>query len=164
MEMNMSRRKTLIVSVIVTAFVLMIVGGLIGNMSQTSTSAEPATVNAAQTALPQENVPDMPGAPDVTSASTGQITEEQAIQAAAAYLGGGTVAEVELEQERGILAYEVIFTDGNEVYVDAQTGEVLAASNARGNYADDDESDERYEHEADERESHGDGSSVERER
>ncbi|WP_287156373.1 PepSY domain-containing protein [Chloroflexus sp.] len=59
--------------------------------------------------------------------SNNPISEDQAIAAAVAYLGGGTVREVEREYEHGVDAYEVKFSDGSEVYVDAYTGQVVYA-------------------------------------
>ncbi|MGC8800558.1 MAG: PepSY domain-containing protein [Chloroflexus sp.] len=55
------------------------------------------------------------------------IGEDQAIAAATAYLGGGTVAKVKREYEHGVDVYEVKFTDGSEVYVDAYNGQVVYA-------------------------------------
>jgi uncharacterized membrane protein YkoI len=55
------------------------------------------------------------------------ITQEQAIQIASAYLGGGTVVKAERENERGIDVYEIEFADGSEIYVDAVTGQVAYA-------------------------------------
>ncbi|WP_028459502.1 PepSY domain-containing protein [Chloroflexus sp. Y-396-1] len=55
------------------------------------------------------------------------INADQAIAAAVAYMGGGTVAEVKREYEHGVDVYEVKFTDGSEVYVDAYSGQVVYA-------------------------------------
>ncbi|PDW02009.1 PepSY domain-containing protein [Candidatus Viridilinea mediisalina] len=54
-------------------------------------------------------------------------TAEEAAAIALNYRGGGTVRKVELEEERGLLVYEVKFIDGGEVYVDANTGQVVYA-------------------------------------
>ncbi len=60
--------------------------------------------------------------------ATGEhISRAQAIEAARAYAGGGSVRDVHLEDEHGIAAYEVIFTDGKRVYVDATSGQVVYA-------------------------------------
>ncbi|NCC32618.1 MAG: peptidase [Chloroflexia bacterium] len=59
--------------------------------------------------------------------SGGQITAEEAAQAALLYAGGGTVRKTELENERGVLVYEVKFIDESEIYVDATTGQVIYA-------------------------------------
>ncbi len=56
-----------------------------------------------------------------------QISADQAVAAARAYVGGGDVERVKLEEERGALVYEVRFTNDNRVYVDARTGQVLSA-------------------------------------
>jgi uncharacterized membrane protein YkoI len=55
------------------------------------------------------------------------VSHEQAIQAATEYVGGGTVREAELEREDGRQVYEVEFTNGSEVYVDAWSGQVVYA-------------------------------------
>ncbi len=55
------------------------------------------------------------------------VTREQAIQAAVDYLGGGAVTRAELEEEHGLRVYEIKFRDGAEVYVDADTGQVVRA-------------------------------------
>ncbi len=67
--------------------------------------------------------------PNATPVEALQITPEQAITIARDYVGGGTVAEVDLEHEddpRGA-AYEVVFSDESKVFVDATTGEVVYA-------------------------------------
>ena len=55
------------------------------------------------------------------------INEDQAIAAAVAYMGGGTVAKVKREYEHGVDVYEVKFADGSKVYVDAYSGQVVYA-------------------------------------
>ena len=55
------------------------------------------------------------------------INEDQAIAAAVAYMGSGTVAKVKREYEHGVDVYEVKFADGSEVYVDAYSGQVVYA-------------------------------------
>jgi uncharacterized membrane protein YkoI len=55
------------------------------------------------------------------------LSGEQAAQAAVAYRGGGEVREVQLENERGLLVYEVKFSDGAEVFIDAASGQVAYA-------------------------------------
>ncbi|MGQ9775284.1 PepSY domain-containing protein [Chloroflexus sp.] len=64
------------------------------------------------------------------------ISEDQAIAAAVAYLAGGTVEKVKREYEHGVDAYEVKFSDGSEVYVDAYTGQVVYAK-VKNVYGDD---------------------------
>ncbi len=55
------------------------------------------------------------------------ISSDQAIAAATAYLGGGQVVKVEREREHGADVYEVKFSDGSEVYVDAVSGQIVYA-------------------------------------
>lgn len=62
-----------------------------------------------------------------TPATDGAITPEQAAVMARAYVGGGTVREVELDQEHGMRVYEVKFADDSKVYVDVRTGQVVYA-------------------------------------
>ena len=72
-------------------------------------------------------------------AKQAKITQDEAINAALEKVPG-TVEEVELEDEKGTIVYEIelVSTDGteHEVEVDAQTGEVLKVE------ADDDENEE----------------------
>lgn len=55
------------------------------------------------------------------------ISPDTAASAAVAYLGGGTVVKVELEEEHGALVYEVRFANDSRVYVDAYSGSVVYA-------------------------------------
>ncbi|ADC50303.1 MULTISPECIES: PepSY domain-containing protein [Alkalihalophilus] len=58
-----------------------------------------------------------------------KITKEQAVKTALNHVGGGTIDEVELDREDGILVYEIeIEQDGQEVEVDvdAATGEIVS--------------------------------------
>ncbi|WP_322820849.1 PepSY domain-containing protein [Chloroflexus sp.] len=59
--------------------------------------------------------------------SANPISEDQAIAAAVAYLGGGTVNKVKREYEHGVDVYEVKFSDDSKVYVDAYTAQVVYA-------------------------------------
>ncbi|MFQ3631156.1 PepSY domain-containing protein [Roseiflexus sp.] len=67
------------------------------------------------------------------------ISAEQAAQIAIAYRGGGQVREVERENEHGVEAYEVKFTDGAEVYVAASDGAVVYARLDKAEKNDDDD-------------------------
>jgi uncharacterized membrane protein YkoI len=79
----------------------------------------------------------------VAATATGAtIGEAAAIAAATSYLGGGSVRSVELEHERNILVYEVKFTDGSSVYIDAGNGQVAYAKVAGANQNDDDDDDD----------------------
>jgi uncharacterized membrane protein YkoI len=55
------------------------------------------------------------------------ISQDQAIQAAQAYLGGGSVKSVQLQQDNGGQTYQVLFSDNSKVYVDAISGQVVYA-------------------------------------
>jgi uncharacterized membrane protein YkoI len=83
-------------------------------------SPAPASPEASSAPFPS---PSASGAPQ----TPGRITAEQAVAAARAYVGGGTVERVELEEEHGQLVYEVRFTNDSRVYVDAVTGAVVYA-------------------------------------
>ena len=78
-------------------------------------------------------------------AKQAKITQDEAINAALEKVPG-TVEEVELEDEKGTIVYEIelVSTDGteHEVKVDAQTGEVLKVE------ADDDENEEDAQNQA----------------
>lgn len=85
-----------------------------------SPSPAPASPEASSAPFPS---PSASGAPQ----TPGRITAEQAAAAARAYVGGGTVERVELEEEHGQLVYEVRFTNDSRVYVDAVSGAVVYA-------------------------------------
>lgn len=62
---------------------------------------------------------------------TPAISAEEAQKAAEAYANAGTASEVELEDESGRLVYSVEIA-GQEVTVDAMTGEVLGTGSTEG--------------------------------
>lgn len=86
------------------------------------------------------------------------ISAEQAAQIAIAYRGGGEVRKVERENEHGVEAYEVKFTDGAEVYVAASDGAVVYArlDKAKNNDDDDHETKDDSEKEDDDKEKKND--------
>lgn len=67
------------------------------------------------------------GVAPVQTTPTLILNAEQAVNIALAYRGTGSVQEVELKAERGLKVYEVTFTDGDEIYVDATSGQVVYA-------------------------------------
>ena len=69
--------------------------------------------------------------PRPVAAQPTSLTIEQAIQIATDYLGGGVAYEAEIEDEYGVLEYEVGFTNGYKVYVDANSGAVVWARQKR---------------------------------
>lgn len=83
-------------------------------------------------------------AASATQLSSGAaITQDQAVQIAAAYAGQDRVREVELENEHGVPVYEVKFENGAKVYVDASSGQVVYAElQGDSSGGDDDEHDE----------------------
>lgn len=109
---------------------------------QQSLAAQLAPVQGQTQPARQENSPSAPP-------PGGRITAEQAVQVASAYLGGGTAISAKLEREHGVLAYEVEFADGSEVYVDAGTGQAAYAKLARGDRGRRDSRGEQGRHEED---------------
>jgi uncharacterized membrane protein YkoI len=219
----MKQHATLIISFIITAFLLVLIGGVTASLMSSDTSqaeprAAPTTSSAPDAAPPTtSSTPAEPGitadraalialdaavgtrllhdpelvnfegstayevpldqgmvyvdaqtgtilanqasTPAATTPTNGQISRVQAIEIARSYAGGGTVEEAELEREHGTLAYEVEFTDGSEVYVDAASGQVLYAELSRSRSRDDeyehdeeDEEHDEYEHDDDDEE------------
>lgn len=68
------------------------------------------------------------GNKDTSTAENGRISPEQAKEIALDYVGKGYVDDIELENEKGMLLYEVEVEDGDDdidVYIDAYTGEVV---------------------------------------
>lgn len=149
----MSQRMMLMTAAAITAFVLVVVGGLAGRLVP---AAEPAPA-AVATLTPTADSPDIAayqqreaayqqalaeanrrlelanqqlagqaGASAATAADA-QVSAEQAAQVAVTYRGGGQVREVDAEHEHGVAVFEVKFTDGAKVYVDAATGQVAYA-------------------------------------
>ena len=91
--------------------------------------ANQQALTAAQTNLPAA-VPLVTGGSAVApvqSTPTLTLSAEQAATVALAYRGAGSVQGVELKEERGFNVYEVTFTDGGEIYVDATSGQVVYA-------------------------------------
>lgn len=87
---------------------------------------------------PPQPVASVPSSPS----SPGQITAEQAVTAAQAYVGGGVVERVQLEEENGQLVYEVRFTNNSRVYVDPISGRVIYARLEGQNNTPDDDNEE----------------------
>ena len=55
------------------------------------------------------------------------ISQDQAVQSAQAYLGGGVMKSVNLQNDNGAQTYVVQFSDDSKVYVDAVSGVVVYA-------------------------------------
>jgi len=99
------------------------------------------------------------------------ISSDQAIAAATAYLGGGQVVKVEREREHGADVYEVKFSDGSEVYVDAASGQVVYAKVRSAfdqnqtdddNHDDGDDDDDNHDDGDDDDDNHDDGDDKDR--
>lgn len=105
--------------------------------SPESTPSDPVTASARPAASsmpsPAPSLPEPSSSPFPSPSASGalqtpaRITADQAAAAARAYVGGGTVERVELEEEHGQLVYEVRFTNNSRVYVDAVSGAVVYA-------------------------------------
>jgi uncharacterized membrane protein YkoI len=203
----MKQSSALILAAIVTAFVLVVVGGVTATLMQ---PAPAQTAPTTQSAPAEQNAPTQPAPADATTITTDRaallaldategaqlsgtpelvsfegttayevilnqgkvyvdaqtgdvlhngaapavpatapaepVSREQAIQAATEYVGGGTVREAELEREDGRQVYEVKFANGSEVYVDAQSGQVVYAElSSRPERENEREHDDEYE-------------------
>lgn len=97
-----------------------------------------ARLEQANAQLAQRQALPTGGVVSAPAAAVAPIDEATAIQIATAYLGGGTVRDVERENKRGMLVYEVKFTDGSKIYVDAASGQV-AYARVRGGEEDHDD-------------------------
>jgi uncharacterized membrane protein YkoI len=70
--------------------------------------------------------PSAPAAPAPTSVpSPSTISEAQALDIAVSAVGPGTIDQIKLEEEHGILIWDVKFTNDNEVRIDAYTGAIV---------------------------------------
>lgn len=94
-----------------------------------SSAASPAASAAPSSApSPAASSAPQPSAPASTAPQTpAQITADQAAAIATAYVGGGAIERVRLEEEHGQLVYEVRFTNDSRVYVDPVSGSVIYA-------------------------------------
>jgi len=73
-------------------------------------------------------IPDTTPAPTVAPApapAASPISEAQALAIATSVVGPGTVDQMKLEEEHGILIWDVKFTNDNEVRIDAYTGTIV---------------------------------------
>jgi uncharacterized membrane protein YkoI len=60
------------------------------------------------------------------------VSQDIAINEAINYLGNpGEVEEIELEDEHGMIVYEITFVSGSKIFVDATSGQVVYASMSR---------------------------------
>jgi uncharacterized membrane protein YkoI len=80
--------------------------------------AAPAGLPAAPVAPTTAPLPPAP-------APTNQISGDQAIAIAVGAVGPGEIDKIKLEDEHGILIWDIKFTNDNEVRVDAYTGAIV---------------------------------------
>lgn len=132
----MNQRTILMLVAAVAIFVAgVILGGVVvsrmGATTGTTRESSTTTPAAPLTPRPQATVTTVPGqaGPAPSAPASAGITAEQAAAIATDYAGGGTVDEIELEDEDdyAVRVYEVKFTNGSVVFVDALTGDVVFA-------------------------------------
>jgi hypothetical protein len=134
------KRTPLLISAALTAFVLVIIGGIVAIVSQNTAATPAAPVTTTETFV-QQTQPDNQGAnpptaqvqqvqaPTLPVATTPALytVDDQAASAIAESVVPTNMSPLstpELVNFEGKIAYEVIFDQGN-VYVDADTGDVL---------------------------------------
>ncbi len=111
----MHQRTALIIAGSITAFVLVLVGGIAVNLASRSS----ATVQAIN-----QPVPAAPLANEST-ASLAKLAPDQAAQIALNVVPGARLTRTpELVNFQGAVAYEVVLDQGN-VYIDANSGKLL---------------------------------------
>ena len=127
----MKQRSTLILTTIVTAFGLTLLGGVAGRVITNANPVTPNTVveteqmpyqnaNYQIQAQPAQAVPSAPA-----SQSTVAITPDKAALVALSNVSGGTLLQTpELVDFEGSVAYEVLLDSGT-LYIDANNGQVL---------------------------------------
>ncbi len=111
-----------------------------GTATEPATPAQPApaapappVAPAPQPAAPQPVAPFQPApaapiaaAPVAAAPSAGAtISEARALEIAVSAAGAGAVKKIELEEEHGLLVWDIDFENDNEVRVDAATGAVV---------------------------------------
>ena len=88
-----------------------------------------SAAQAAATAVPDQGQPAQPGSKSSTPIQAA-ITQEQAEQAALAASPGSTVDHTSLQDQNGTAVYDVDFTNGGGVLIDANTGAVITVEAA----------------------------------
>jgi hypothetical protein len=146
------KRSTLLISAALTAFLLIVLGALIGAFTQKPTTATPSDTVAP---APASNSTDPAPAGD-TSAPAVAVSPEDASGAALKHAPGATVQGTpELVDFEGTVSYEVVLDQGT-IYIDANSGTVLYDGTATkdavqpaapSRYDDDDDDDEHEEYE-----------------
>jgi uncharacterized membrane protein YkoI len=103
-----------------------------GPATATPTAAvtTPAAPAASKEATPAAGPSTVPVAPSTGQAQAPAITQQQAEQAALAASPGNTIDHTHLMNDNGQAFWDVDFTNGGGVKIDAQTGAVLAVEAA----------------------------------
>ena len=127
----MKQRSTLILTTIVTAFGLTLLGGIAGRVTTNANPVTPNTVVETEQ-MPYQNgnyqiqaqpAQAAPAAP--VSQPTVAITPDKAALVALSNVSGGTLLQTpELVDFEGSVAYEVLLDSGT-LYIDANNGQVL---------------------------------------
>lgn len=145
----MSKRGALILSVILTAFILVLVGGVVARVV-------PANAPVSEGAPPPANLEDRPASvgareqPRSAPSPAPALTPEQAVAIASSFVPGASHAGTpELVSLEGTLAYEVRL-DRGPVYLDANSGRLLQDGTRRTGGSqrrwEDDDDDEHEQH------------------
>jgi hypothetical protein len=120
----MAQRAVLAVSAAITAFIFVLALGVSSVIGQraatpgtTTAAVQPTVATVADTGASAS-----PGA----GLDAGPISQSQAAAIARTYLGGGAVARVDLRNAGGTPVYVVTFADGQAVYEDATSGQVVS--------------------------------------
>lgn len=122
----MPQRTMLALAAAITVFTLVVAGALAGQLDGGG-SPTGAAASDPVTLAPEPSAAASVAERESAYAAARTVSAEQAAQIARSYRGGGAVREVERERERGDEVYEVKFSDGAEVYVEAATGQVVYA-------------------------------------
>ena len=144
----MKQRTIMILTTILTAFMLVVVGGIVRNVTAGNANVSNSAPSNQEPAY-QEPAAPAPAASDQIMVG---VTADSATAIAEQTIPGATLTKApELVNFQGVVAYEVLLDRGS-IYIDANSGEVLynSAENsaAMGEYEEDDD-DEYEEYEED---------------
>jgi uncharacterized membrane protein YgcG len=115
-------KVVMIVSLAVTAFMLIVTAGAIYAYRDTSTAVVVPTQPAAQAAAPLQMVA-APAAPTVIA----DVSPQDAASIAAKFLNRTDLYSVELADLQGVQTYKITFTSGDVVYVGLK-GQVISSA------------------------------------
>jgi hypothetical protein len=126
----MNQKFALVLAGILTAFFIVMVGSIVTLMIVPPLVAQPSPPSSSVQAQPIQSQPSLSGQSNVAvSTLSTKIQSAQAVQIALGTLPRSTlVSPPELVSYQGIAAYEIKL-DRATLYIDANTGKVLANSN-----------------------------------